>query len=110
MRISVQLDNFVSQKHPYLLPGLIYKKVSVGIELRRRRGVDNYSGASSSSGRFTALTIRVMTIDNHVADRMGVHPLTLLLESFLLLDPDTDLDSLLERIRQESLSSQCRDS
>jgi len=32
---------------------------------------------------------------------MGVHPLTLLLESFLLLDPDTDLDSLLERIRRE---------
>jgi transcriptional regulator with XRE-family HTH domain len=38
---------------------------------------------------------------SELADRMGVHPLTLLLESFLLLDPDTDLDSLLERIRRE---------
>jgi transcriptional regulator with XRE-family HTH domain len=38
---------------------------------------------------------------SELADRMGVHPLTLLLESFLLLDPDTNLDSLLERIRRE---------
>lgn len=38
---------------------------------------------------------------SELADRMGMHPLTLLLECFLLLDPDTDLDSLLERIRRE---------
>lgn len=38
---------------------------------------------------------------SELADRMGVHPLTLLLESFLLLDPDTNLDSLFERIRRE---------
>lgn len=38
---------------------------------------------------------------SELADRMGIHPLTLLLESFLLLDPGTDLDSLLERIRRE---------
>ncbi|KMT52940.1 helix-turn-helix domain-containing protein [Pseudomonas fildesensis] len=47
---------------------------------------------------------------SELASRMGVHPLTLLLESFLLLDRDTDLDSLLERIRHESLSSQARKS
>jgi transcriptional regulator with XRE-family HTH domain len=44
-----------------------------------------------------------------LAGRMGVHPLTLLLDSFLLLDPDTDLDSLLDQIRQESTSVQTRD-
>lgn len=38
---------------------------------------------------------------SELAGRMGIHPLTLLLESFLLLDPGTDLDSLLERIRRE---------
>jgi transcriptional regulator with XRE-family HTH domain len=38
---------------------------------------------------------------SELAQRMGVHPLTLLFESFLLLDPDTDLNSLLERIRCE---------
>lgn len=43
---------------------------------------------------------------SELAGRMGVHPLTLLLESFLLLDPDMDIDTLLERIRHESLSSQ----
>ena len=47
---------------------------------------------------------------SELAGRMGVHPLTLLLESFLLLDPDTDLDSLLERIRRESPSSRLRKS
>lgn len=36
-----------------------------------------------------------------LAHRMNVHPLTLLVESFLLLDPDTDFDSLVERIRRE---------
>lgn len=36
-----------------------------------------------------------------LAQRMNVHPLTLLVESFLLLDPDTDFDSLVERIRRE---------
>jgi transcriptional regulator with XRE-family HTH domain len=47
--------------------------------------------------------LRNVTLEkaSELADRMGVHPLTLLLESFLLLDPDTDLDSLLERIRRE---------
>lgn len=45
---------------------------------------------------------------SELAGRMGVHPLTLLLESFMLLDPDTDLDSLLERIRRESHSSRLR--
>jgi hypothetical protein len=30
-----------------------------------------------------------------------VHPLTLLMESFLILDPETDFDSLVERIRRE---------
>ncbi|MFJ2362196.1 helix-turn-helix domain-containing protein [Pseudomonas sp. NPDC087697] len=39
---------------------------------------------------------------SELAQRMDVHPLTLLVESFLLLDPDTDLDSLFERIRRES--------
>ena len=38
---------------------------------------------------------------SELAGRMGIHPLTLLLESFLLLEPGTDLDSLLERIRRE---------
>lgn len=47
---------------------------------------------------------------SELAGRMGVHPLTLLLESFLLLDPDMDIDTLLERIRHESLSSQPRKS
>lgn len=47
---------------------------------------------------------------SELAGRMGVHPLTLLLESFMLHDPDTDLDSLLERIRRESFSSQLRKS
>ncbi|MCF5201018.1 helix-turn-helix domain-containing protein [Pseudomonas syringae] len=47
---------------------------------------------------------------SELAGRMGVHPLTLLLESFLLLDPDIDLDTLLDRIRHESLSSQSRNS
>jgi len=39
---------------------------------------------------------------SELAQRMDMHPLTLLVESFLLLDPDTDLDSLFERIRRES--------
>jgi transcriptional regulator with XRE-family HTH domain len=43
---------------------------------------------------------------SELAGRMEIHPLTLLLESFLLLDPDTDLDSLLERVRQEVTSVQ----
>jgi transcriptional regulator with XRE-family HTH domain len=43
---------------------------------------------------------------SELADRMGVHPLTLLLESFLLLDPDSDLDSLFERIRREINTNQ----
>lgn len=38
---------------------------------------------------------------SELAHRMNVHPLTLLVESFLVLDPDTDLDSLFERIRLE---------
>jgi transcriptional regulator with XRE-family HTH domain len=38
---------------------------------------------------------------SELAHRMGVHPLSLLVESFLHLDPDTDLDSLFERIRHE---------
>ncbi|MCX2898085.1 helix-turn-helix domain-containing protein [Pseudomonas mandelii] len=41
---------------------------------------------------------------SELAGRMGIHPLTLLFQSFLLLEPDADLDLLLERIRQESLS------
>ncbi|WP_085600201.1 MULTISPECIES: helix-turn-helix domain-containing protein [unclassified Pseudomonas] len=36
-----------------------------------------------------------------LAQRMDMHPLTLFVESFLLLDPHTDLDSLFERIRHE---------
>lgn len=38
---------------------------------------------------------------SELAHRMNIHPLTLLVESFLLLDPDTDFDSLIERIRSE---------
>ncbi|MCU0074536.1 helix-turn-helix domain-containing protein [Pseudomonas koreensis] len=38
---------------------------------------------------------------SELAQRMGVHPLTLLVESFLILEPESDLDSLLERIRGE---------
>ncbi|WP_448090245.1 helix-turn-helix domain-containing protein [Pseudomonas azerbaijanoccidentalis] len=38
---------------------------------------------------------------SELADRMDVHTLTLLVECFLLLDPDTDLDSLLGQIRRE---------
>lgn len=38
---------------------------------------------------------------SELAQRMNVHPLTLLVESFLLLDPDTTFDSLMERIRRE---------
>jgi len=38
---------------------------------------------------------------SELADRMDVHPLTLLVECFLLLDPDSDIDSLFERIRRE---------
>jgi transcriptional regulator with XRE-family HTH domain len=39
---------------------------------------------------------------SELAERMDVHPLTLLVECFLLLDPDTDLNSLIERIRRET--------
>lgn len=38
---------------------------------------------------------------SELAQRMDVHPLTLLVESFLVLEPESDLDSLLERIRGE---------
>jgi transcriptional regulator with XRE-family HTH domain len=38
---------------------------------------------------------------SELADRMDVHPLTLLVECFLLRDPDSDIDSLFERIRRE---------
>jgi transcriptional regulator with XRE-family HTH domain len=38
---------------------------------------------------------------SELAQRMDVHPLTLLVESFLLLDPEADFDSLVERIRRE---------
>ena len=38
---------------------------------------------------------------SELAHRIGVHPLTLLFESFLILDSDTDFNSLLERIRCE---------
>ncbi|WP_349734211.1 helix-turn-helix domain-containing protein [Pseudomonas jessenii] len=46
---------------------------------------------------------------SELAQRMDVHPLTLLVESFLLLDPDSDLDSLLERIRGEFNASKGAD-
>lgn len=39
---------------------------------------------------------------SELAERMDLHPLTLLVECFLLLDPDTDLNSLIERIRRET--------
>ena len=38
---------------------------------------------------------------SELAQRMNVHPLTLLVESFLLLDPDMNFDSLMARIRRE---------
>ncbi|KJH77463.1 helix-turn-helix domain-containing protein [Pseudomonas sp. ES3-33] len=38
---------------------------------------------------------------SELAERMDVHPLTLLVECFLLLDPAADFDSLIERIRHE---------
>lgn len=38
---------------------------------------------------------------SELAERMDLHPLTLLVECFLLLDPDTDLNSLIDRIRRE---------
>lgn len=46
---------------------------------------------------------------SELAQRMDVHPLTLLVESFLLLDPDTDLDSLFERIRHECNAAKTAD-
>jgi hypothetical protein len=36
------------------------------VELRHSLKAEHYSGASASSGRFTALTNRVMTMDSHV--------------------------------------------
>ncbi|MFJ2324782.1 helix-turn-helix domain-containing protein [Pseudomonas sp. NPDC087690] len=39
---------------------------------------------------------------SELARRMDIHPLTLLVECFLLLDPDTDLNLLFERIRRET--------
>jgi transcriptional regulator with XRE-family HTH domain len=73
---------------------------------RLRRGLTQEDfGIVSSRTYLSTLErgLRNVTLEkaSELADRMGVHPLTLLLESFLLLDPDTDLDSLLERIRCE---------
>lgn len=49
-----------------------------------------------------------MTLEKaaELAQRMDIHPLTLFVESFLLLDPNADLDSLFERIRHEISTDQ----
>ncbi|KAA8737098.1 helix-turn-helix transcriptional regulator [Pseudomonas koreensis] len=39
---------------------------------------------------------------SELAQRMDIHPLTLLVECFLLMDPDADLNLLFERIRRET--------
>lgn len=73
---------------------------------RLRRGLTQEDfGIVSSRTYLSTLErgLRNVTLEkaSELAHRMGVHPLTLLLESFLILDPDTDLEPLLERIRGE---------
>ena len=47
--------------------------------------------------------LRNVTLEkaSDLARRMGIHPLSLIVQTFLLAEPGTDLDSLFERIRTE---------
>lgn len=47
--------------------------------------------------------LRNVTLEksSDLARRMGMHPLSLIVQTFLLVEPDTDLDSLFEQIRRE---------
>lgn len=38
---------------------------------------------------------------SELAERMGVHPLSLLVETFITLEPDTDIHALLSRVQME---------
>lgn len=81
---------------------------------RRRRGLTQEDfGIVSSRTYLSTLErgLKNVTLEkaSELAARMGVHPLTLLLESFLVLDPETDLDTLLERIRHECVLGLYRD-
>ncbi len=82
---------------------------------RRRQGLTQEDfGIISSRTYLSTLErgLKNVTLEkaSELAARMGIHPLTLLLESYLLLEPDTDLDSLLERIRHESTPGPSRES
>lgn len=84
-------------------------KEAFAIALRRtrlRRGLTQEDfGIVSSRTYLSTLErgLKNVTLEkaSELAERMDVHPLTLLVDCFLLLDPDTDLNSLLERIRCE---------
>lgn len=73
---------------------------------RLRRGLTQEDFAIISSRTYLSTLergLKNVTLEkaSELAQRMNVHPLTLLVESFLLLDPDTNFDSLMERIRRE---------
>lgn len=74
---------------------------------RVRRGLTQEDFAIVSSRTYLSTLergLKNVTLEkaSELAEKMGVHPLTLLVECFLLRDPDTDLDSLIERILRET--------
>ncbi|MCA5973869.1 MULTISPECIES: helix-turn-helix domain-containing protein [Pseudomonas] len=73
--------------------------------LRRRLTQEDFHGICSRTYMSTLERgMRNPTIDKAaaLAERLNIHPLTLLAETFLVLDPDADLASLLKTVIQQT--------
>lgn len=85
-------------------------KEAFGLALRqsrlRRSLTQEDFGIISSRTYLSTLErgLRNVTLEkaSDLALRMGIHPLTLIAQTFLLAEPETDLESLLKRVRMET--------
>ena len=76
------------------------------MRLRQRLTQEDFSIVSSRTYLSTLERgLRCPTIEklDELAKRMEIHPLSLMVQAYLIQDPDINLDSLLNRIKQEVL-------
>lgn len=75
-----------------------------GMRLRQRLTQEDFGDVSSRT--YISMLERGLknaTIEKvaELAERLEIHPISLMVETFMILHPEVDLDSLIERIRNE---------